>query len=101
MSNNTSIGSGGPADANENPAPDSRPSKTMGAESGPGAQAPGAQRSVADTTESGVLAPGVLRDVPARGVPLAPDHFPDGPNVEASPGELAAARGDTRLPDKD
>lgn len=95
---NTSVGVGGGKDSNENPPADSRPSKTMGAESGPDEMRPGAAGatdSSGHATASDVLtAPDErLRAVPTSGVPLDPRAFPDGPNVAPSPWEKDAAQG--------
>ncbi len=93
MSSNTSIGSGNSGDNNENPPPDSRPSKTMGAESG--AESSPATETAAATSDLLTSPEEVLRDVPAAGVPVDPKAFPDGPNVAPSPWEKDAAEGKT------
>lgn len=92
---NTSIGSGTAGDHNENPAPDSRPSKTMGAESGPDQASASAKPGAAATSDLLTSPDEVLRDVPAAGVPVDPQALPDGPNVAPSPWEKDAAEGKT------
>ena len=99
---NTSIGSGDAGDSNENPAPDSLPSKTMGAESGPDDRSSGAERQEqagtgADVPESAEQ----LGGLPASGVAGKVTDYPDGPNVAPSPWELDAAQGKSSLPPKD
>ncbi|MES2978383.1 MAG: hypothetical protein V4731_08175 [Pseudomonadota bacterium] len=93
---NTSIGSGGGRDSNENPLSDSTPSKTLGAESGrsDGRNADPKGILEGDESEAGLTSgEELLRESPAQGAPVDPGYYPDGPNVEASPGELDAARG--------
>ena len=92
---NTSIGSGTTGDHNKNPAPDSRPSKTMGAESGPDQASSSAPPDTAATSDLLTSPDEVLRDVPAAGVPVDPQALPDGPNVAPSPWEKDAAEGKT------
>ena len=105
----SSIGSGTANDSNENHPTDNSPSKTMGAESGGSGTAPAPAVAPSDTplrfdgsmagadaaegTEDS-LSPGVaLQSVPSEGVPVNPDDFPDGPNIEARPWEKDAAKG--------
>jgi hypothetical protein len=90
----TSVGTGTPNDSNENTAPDSLPSKTLGAESGPDAENQGGIADSPDCqaeppeTESDLLSAQVA---PASASPHA--AYPDGPNVAPSPDELSAAQG--------
>jgi hypothetical protein len=92
---NTSIGSGTAGDSNKNPPPDSRPSKTMGAESGPDEVSPPVAENAAASLDLLTSPDEVLRDVPAAGVPMDPNALPDGPNVAPSPWEKDAAEGKT------
>ncbi len=92
---NTSIGSGTAGDHNENPAPDSRPSKTMGAESGPDKVSLPAAEEVTASSDLLTSPNELLRGVPAAGVPMDPQALPDGPNVAPSPWEKDAAEGKT------
>lgn len=90
MSTNTSIGPGPGRGSNDNPGnADGRGNKTLGSDAPPG-----------PPTGSEVLeqaAPQVPAGVPGArarpGVAKGAEAYPDGPNVEASPWELDAARG--------
>ncbi|MEO8023284.1 hypothetical protein [Polaromonas sp.] len=93
MSSNTSIGSGTANDDNENPAPDHRPSKTMGAESGPDRASPSSPPDTAASSDL-LTSPGeLLRGPSVTGVPVDSQAQPDGPNVGPSPWEKDAAEG--------
>jgi hypothetical protein len=97
MSTDTSIGPEGMRGGNENPGnADGCGNKTLGDKAGQ--QAPAGADVVGD---AGAQVPaGVPGARPRPGVKKGAEAYPDGPNVEASPWELDAARGD--LPrDKD
>lgn len=101
----TSIGAGTPGDSNKNPASDSLPSKTLGAESGPGPTSPQAQSgqppsalsegAVSDVDEPSAAA---LDALPALTAETPAEVYPDGPNIAPSPWELDAARGESTKP---
>jgi len=90
MSSNTSIG-GQYRGGNENHDGDPR-NKTLG-ESAPANELPaGADESI--TQDAGAEVPaGVPGARPRPGIAKGPQSYPDGPNVEDSPWELEAARG--------
>jgi hypothetical protein len=90
MSTNTSIGPDANRGGNEDHGnADGRGNKTLGDKA---AQQPPAGADVLDAT--GVQVPaGVPGARPRPGVAKGPESYPDGPNVEASPWELDAARG--------
>jgi hypothetical protein len=90
MSTNTSIGPDANRGGNEDHGnADGRGNKTLGDKA---AQQPPAGADVLD--ETGVQVPaGVPGARPRPGVAKGPESYPDGPNVEASPWELDAARG--------
>src|SRR3954471_7590083 len=91
MSTETSIGSGDGRGGNEDHGnADGCGNKTLGDKSAP--QQPAAGAGVVDDAGAQVPAgvPGARR---RPGVARAPQSYPDGPNVEASPWELEAARG--------
>jgi hypothetical protein len=96
MSTNTSIGPDADRGNNDNPGnADGCGNKTLGDKA---TQRPptGAEGVV---EESGAQVPaGVPGARPRPGVAKGPQSYPDGPNVEASPWELDAARG--KLPDE-
>lgn len=88
MSNNSSIGRGPASGGNENH--DSDPQrKTLGETAG---QEPPAGNELLDEAAPDAPA-GVARGKAKPGIAKGPASYPDGPNVEASPGELDAARG--------
>jgi hypothetical protein len=91
MSTNTSIGSGENRGGNEDHGnADGCGNKTLGDRGG--TQQPPAGAGVVD--DSGVEVPaGIPGARPRPGVKKGPESFPDGPNVEASPWELDAAKG--------
>ena len=107
-----SVGSGTANDSNENHPQDHTPSKTLGAEGGgqdpAAALTPTGQPLDFSASDGDMLgkgdsagtdsdASGADKPAPFEGV-LDPDAYPDGPNVEASPWELDAARGKTTGP---
>lgn len=85
---NTSIGRGPAHGSNENHDGDPR-NKTLG-EAASQDQAP-AGSEVADGAPG--MPAGVPGGKPKAGIAKGPQSYPDGPNVEASPWELDAARG--------
>jgi hypothetical protein len=87
-SNGTSIGRGPAGGGNENHDGDPR-HKTLGETVG---QEPPAGNEVLDPAAPDVPA-GVPGAKPKPGIGKGPQSYPDGPNVEASPWELDAARG--------
>lgn len=90
MSSETSIGPDDAAAGNENHGnADGCGNKTLGSHV---ADAPATGAEV--LREAGPDLPAGVAGSPAHpGVKRAPEAFPDGPNVEASPWELEAARG--------
>jgi hypothetical protein len=93
---NTSIGRGPGAGGNENH--DADPThKTLGEEVG---QEPPAGSEVVDRAAPDVPA-GVAGGKAKPGIEKGPRSYPDGPNVEASPWELDAARGKPHQPGKE
>ena len=90
MSTNTSIGPDGERGGNEDHGnADGCGNKTLGEKS---SQQPPAGADVLD--EAGAQVPaGVPGARPRPGVAKGAEAYPDGPNVEASPRELDAARG--------
>ena len=90
MSTNTSIGPDGDRGGNEDHGnADGCGNKTLGEHS---TQQPPAGSDVLD--EAGAQVPaGVPGARPRPGIAKGPQAYPDGPNVEASPWELEAARG--------
>jgi hypothetical protein len=97
MSNtSTSIGRGPASGGNENH--DADPThKTLGEDV---KQEPPAGSSAADPAAPEVPA-GVGGGTPKPGIAKGPQSYPDGPNVEASPWELDAARGKPHKPGKE
>ncbi|MDB5891443.1 MAG: hypothetical protein JWP47_2274 [Polaromonas sp.] len=108
---NASIGPGTADDSNENHPRDSNPSKTLGAEAGGHSDAADEPQAASGEklrfdndaanlpqVESLVTPGPALQPVPSGGVPVNPEAYPDGPNIEASPWELEAARGHSELP---
>jgi hypothetical protein len=93
MSSNTSIGRGPASGGNENHDGDPR-SKTMGEKV---KQEPPAGNDLIDQAAPEMPA-GVSGGKSKPGIAQGPQAYPDGPNVEASPWELDAARG--KLPPK-
>lgn len=91
MSTDTSIGPEGMRGGNEDPGnADGCGNKTLGDKAGQ--QPPAGADDVLD--EAGAQVPaGVPGARPRPGIAKGPESFPDGPNVEASPWELDAARG--------
>ena len=91
MSTNTSIGPGGNRGGNDDPGnADGCGNKTLGEKATQ--QPPSGAESVVG--EAGAQVPaGVPGARPRQGVAKGAQAYPDGPNVEASPGELEAARG--------
>lgn len=91
MSTNTSIGPEGDRGGNENHGnADGCGNKTLGDQAPQ--QPPAGAGDVLD--EAGAQVPaGVPGARPRPGVAKGPQSYPDGPNVEASPWELDAARG--------
>ncbi|HEY0822358.1 MAG TPA: hypothetical protein VGD76_01115 [Ramlibacter sp.] len=90
MSTETSIGPEGARGGNENHGnADGCGNKTLGDKA---TQQPPAGSGVLDETGAQVPA-GVPGARPRAGIRKGPESFPDGPNVEASPWELEAARG--------
>jgi hypothetical protein len=90
MSTNTSIGPQGTRGSNDNPGnADGCGNKTLGTEA---TQQPPTGASVVEQAAPEVPA-GVPGSKPKAGVGKGAQAFPDGPNVEASPYELDAARG--------
>ena len=88
MSNNTSVGRGPASGGNENHDGDPL-NKTLGESA---QQEPPAGNELID--EAGPDVPvGVQGARPKPGIAKGPQAYPDGPNVEASPWELDAARG--------
>jgi hypothetical protein len=97
MSNtSTSIGRGPASGGNENHGADPT-HKTLGEDV---KQEPPAGSAVADQSAPDVPA-GVPGAKPKPGIAKGPQSFPDGPNVEASPWELDAARGRPHEPGKE
>jgi hypothetical protein len=94
MSTDTSIGPEGDRGGNENHGnADGCGNKTLGDKA---TQQPPAGSGVLD--EAGAQVPGGVPGArPRPGVAKGPQSYPDGPNVEASPWELDAARG--KLPE--
>lgn len=92
MSTDTSIGPEGMRGGNEDRGnADGCGNKTLG-DKAAGRQAPAGAGDVLD--EAGAQVPaGVPGARPRPGIAKGPGSFPDGPNVEASPWELDAARG--------
>jgi hypothetical protein len=98
MSTNTSIGANADRGGNDDPGnADGYGNKTLGEHSTQ--QPPEGAEDVID--QAGAQVPAGVPGARARpGIAAGPESFPDGPNVEASPYELDAARG--KLPrDKD
>jgi hypothetical protein len=93
MSSNTSIGRGPASGGNENH--DGDPTKKTLGES-VGQERPSGS-DILDDAALDVPA-GVPGSTPKPGVRKGPDAYPDGPNVEDSPWELDAARGNTHKP---
>lgn len=90
MSTNTSIGPDADRGGNEDHGnADGRGNKTLGDTA---IQQPPAGADVLDETGAQVPA-GVPGARPRPGIAKGPESYPDGPNVEASPWELDAARG--------
>lgn len=90
MSTNTSIGPGPGRGSNDNPGnADGCGNKTLGSEA---SQRPPTGAGVVEQAAPEVPA-GVPGAQPRPGVAKAGEAYPDGPNVEASPWELDAARG--------
>jgi hypothetical protein len=89
---NTSIGRGPASGGNENH--DGDPTHTTLGEAVK--QEPPAGNEVVDEVVLDIPA-GVPGSKPKPGIRKGPESYPDGPNVEASPWELDAARG--KLPD--
>jgi hypothetical protein len=90
MSTDTSIGPEGQKGGNENHGTeDGRVPKTLGEQS---TQQPPAGADVLNQAGAEVPA-GVPGARPRPGIEKGPKSYPDGPNVEASPWELDAARG--------
>ena len=90
MSTETSIGPDDDRGSNENPGnADGCGNKTLGTHA---TQAP---PTGADALQGGApeVPAGVPGTRPRPGVAKGPQSYPDGPNVEASPWELEAARG--------
>jgi hypothetical protein len=90
MSTDTSIGPGSDRGGNEDHGnADGRGNKTLGDHA---TQQPPAGADIVD--EAGAQVPaGVPGARPRPGIAKGPQSYPDGPNVEASPWELDAARG--------
>lgn len=96
MSTNTSIGPEADRGGNDDPGnADGCGNKTLGEHS---TQQPPTGAGALDEASPQVPA-GVPGARPKPGVAKGPQSFPDGPNVEASPWELDAARG--KLPDRE
>jgi hypothetical protein len=91
MSTNTSIGPDADRGGNDNPGnADGCGNKTLGDKATQ--QPPAGAEGVVE--EAGAQVPaGVPGARPRPGVAKGADGYPDGPNVEASPWELEAARG--------
>jgi len=91
MSTDTSIGPEGTRGGNDDPGnADGRGNKTLGDKAEQ--QPPAGAGEVLD--EAGAQVPaGVPGARPRPGIAKGPESFPDGPNVESSPWELDAARG--------
>jgi len=89
MSNDTSIGRGPAHGSNENHDGDPR-SKTLGEKASQ--DEPPVGNELVDEAAPDVPA-GVPGSRPHAGIKKGPASYPDGPNVEASPWELDAARG--------
>ena len=91
MSTNTSIGPDADRGGNDNPGnADGCGNKTLGDKATQ--QAPTGAGGVLD--EAGAQVPaGVPGSRPRPGIAKGAEAYPDGPNVEASPWELEAARG--------
>lgn len=90
----TSVGTGTPDDSNENPVPDSWPSKTLGAESGPDAKdrADASAHSAHPSTQADLSSEEVAP--PEIGLAVAADAaHTDGRHGVPVPHELDAARG--------
>lgn len=92
MSSNTSIGRGPAHGSNENHDGDPL-HKTLGEATSQDALAAGSD--LIDSAAPDVPA-GVQGGKAEPGIARGPKSFPDGPNVESSPGELDAARGKVR-----
>ena len=91
MNTDTSIGPEGMKGGNEDHGnADGRGNKTLGEHSTQ--QPPAGADTVLDETGAQVPA-GVPGARPREGIRKGPESYPDGPNVEASPWELDAARG--------
>ncbi|WBY01917.1 hypothetical protein PE066_21135 [Ramlibacter tataouinensis] len=89
MSSSTSIGRGPAHGSNENHAGDPT-HKTLGEDASQ--QQPPSGADLLDQAAPEVPA-GVKVGQPKPGIAKGPQSYPDGPNVESSPGELEAARG--------
>jgi hypothetical protein len=89
---NTSIGRGPAGGGNENHDGDPT-NKTLGEKVSQ--EAPAGSESIVDGAAPDVPA-GVPGAKPNPGVKKGGDAYPDGPNVETSPDELEAARGNIR-----
>ena len=89
MSSNTSIGRGPAHGSNENHDGDPR-HKTLGETASQ--EEPPVGGELTDEAAPDVPA-GVPGSRPKPGIATGPQSYPDGPNVEASPWELEAARG--------
>jgi hypothetical protein len=92
MSNSTSIGRGPAHGSNENH--DGDPRNTTLGEAASQEDAPSGKELVDDAAPD-VPIPGGR---PKPGIAKGPQSYPDGPNVEASPWELDAARGKVPKP---
>jgi hypothetical protein len=90
----TSIGRGPASGGNENHDGDPA-NKTLGEKVGQ--EAPAGADSVVDPAAPEVPA-GAPGGKPKPGIAKGPQSYPDGPNVEDSPWELEAARGNTKRP---
>ena len=91
MNTDTSIGPEGTKGGNEDHGnADGRGNKTLGEHSTQ--QPPAGADTVLDETGAQVPA-GVPGARPREAIRKGPESYPDGPNVEASPWELEAARG--------
>lgn len=91
---NTSIGAGEFQGGNENHDGDPRHT-TLGEDAPPGEPPAGAEAVSQAAPE---VPAGVPGGKPRPGVAAGPGAYPDGPNVEASPWELDAARGKVPRP---
>ena len=90
MSSSTSIGRGPAHGSNENHRAD--PTHTTLGEDASQEEAPAGSDDVLDQAAPDVPA-GVKGARPKPGIAKGPQSYPDGPNVENSPWELEAARG--------